>query len=504
MKPSPYAQLLDLAREVALLESTAAVLQWDQETMMPPRGVEHRARQLALLARLVHEKATAPAFADALARCERDPDAAADGVAAANVRELRRAHDRITKVPAALVTELAETTSLAQHAWAEARQASDFARFRPWLEKIVALQRRRADCLGWPADGEPFDALLEDYEPRMTARELHAIFTPLRARLTALLGDLQDNGTPPDARFLEVRIPIEAQEALVREVVAALGFDFERGRLDRSTHPFSTGFHSTDVRITTRFRDDNVLDALGSTMHEAGHGMYEQGLLPEHAGTPLGAAVSLGIHESQSRLWENQVGRSRAFWTWCQPVLQRCCGAAARGFTADELFGAANLVTPDFIRVEADEVTYHLHIMVRFRIELALLRGDLAPRDVPGEWNRLYHEFLGLRVPDDRRGCLQDVHWSCGMLGYFPTYTLGDLYAAQLFGAARRTLPDLEGQLARGELAPLKKWLNDEVHAHGQRYPAAELCRRATGESLSAAPFLDYLEAKSRSVYRLR
>ena len=505
MTDDHYKNLIDHAREVALLESSAALLSWDQETMMPPGGIEHRARQLAQLARMAHELAVSPRFGETLCACEQDEALTADprGVATVNIRELRRGYDRETKLPAELVAEIAETTSLAQHEWAHARRESDFARFQPWLEKLLGLARRKAECLGWGDGGAPIDPLIDGFEPGATARELEGVFAPLRQRLTLLLADVRDNGRPPSGRFTEQPLPIPGQEELVHFVVGQLGFDFERGRLDRSTHPFSMGVHCGDVRITTRYSEANMLDALGSAMHEAGHGMYEQGLAAEHAGTPMGSSVSLGVHESQSRLWENQVGRGRAFCTWCHTQVQRVFGDLVREYDADAVFGAANLVKPDFIRVEADEASYNLHVMVRFELELALLRGDLKAADVPAEWNRLYGEYLGLRVPDDRRGCLQDVHWSCGMFGYFPTYTLGNLYAAQFFAAAKREITDLEAQFARGEFAALKTWLNEKIHAHGQRYRAVELCEVVCGEPLSAEPFLRYLEGKVREVYRL-
>ena len=505
MMDAPYQALGARMRQVGLLNSTASVLGWDQETMMPAGGVEHRAKQMAQLARLSHEMAVAPELADLLAACEADAVLLEDprSEAAVNVRETRREYDRAVRLPPELVAELAETTSLAQHTWAEARAASDFAQFQPWLEKLVGLVRRQAECLGWPANGEAWDALAEDFEPGITACEVEAVFGPLRQRLTALLGDLRDNGTPPGDAFLTRELPIGQQEAFVRHVVAELGFDFGRGRLDRSTHPFSVGVHCGDVRITTRFGPANLLDALGSTMHEAGHGMYEQGLPAEHAGTPRGDSISLGIHESQSRLWENQVGRSRAFWQWCHPLLASFFGDAAKGFGLDEVWRTANRVEAGFIRVEADELTYNLHVMVRFELELALLRGDLEAGGIPDAWNRLYQDYLGLDVPDDARGCLQDVHWSCGMFGYFPTYTLGNLHSAQLFAKAQSDCGDLDAQFAAGEFGALKSWLNEHVHSGGRTWRAGELCEQVTGKPLSADPLLEYLEAKLQRVYRM-
>ena len=501
MPHAAYDALCAASRKIFVLSSAAAVLSWDQETGMPAGGGDLRAEQLAELAALAHARATDPRVGDWLLACEGDPALLADGDAAANVRGLRRDYDRATKLPARLVEELAATESRAQREWAQARAASDFARFRPWLERMVSLQRQKADCLR-RAGQTRWDALADLYEPGMNEAQLRALFAPLRQRLVALRRRLEAEGRRPDDAFARLQFEEPRQEALVRAVLAAMGFDFARGRLDRSAHPFCTGTLG-DVRLTTRFHKDNVLDALGSTMHEGGHGLYEQGLEPAHLGTPLAEAVSLGVHESQSRLWENHVGKSRAFWQWAGPQAVQHLGAAAAPFGADALFGAVNVVEPSLIRVEADEATYDLHVMVRFLVETALLHEELPLDALPAEWRRLYADYLGVQVPDDRRGCLQDVHWSCGLFGYFPTYTLGNLYAAQFAAAARAALGDLDAMLARGEFAPLRQWLREHVHRHGRRFLPGELCERATGRPLSSAPFLDYLEQKLAVVYGL-
>jgi carboxypeptidase Taq len=495
-----YDLLLAHVREAHLLASTAALLAWDQETGMPVGAGDVRARQLALLARLQHERNTDPRLGEWLAACEGDAALQHDADAVANVRELRRDHTRATRLPAALIAELAATESRAQQAWAGARRASDFAAFRPWLERMTLLQQQKADCLR-AAGQTRWDALADLYEPGMRAADLRQVFTPLRERLVALRQRLA-HGRTPDPAFARVPIDDTRQEALVRAVATAMGFDFTRGRIDRSAHPFCTSTGG-DVRLTTRFHRDNVLDALGSTMHEAGHGLYEQGLEAAHLGTPLGETVSLGIHESQSRLWENHVGRSAGFWQWCWPVAQRHLGSGCDGHTAASAFAAANRVQPSLIRVEADEATYDLHVMVRFELEQDLLTGDLPLADLPARWNALYRDYLGVEVPDDRRGCLQDVHWSCGLFGYFPTYTLGNLYAAQFAAAADRALGGLPPLLQRGEFGPLREWLREHVHRHGRRFPPAELVQRATGAALSSTAFLAHLERKLSAVYEL-
>ena len=498
--PAAYDHLLAHMRETFLLGSTSALLGWDQETYMPKGAGDIRAEQLALLARLQHERATDPRVADWLAACEADAAVRADPDRAANVRGFRRDHDRATRLPAALVAELASTESRAQQEWAQARARSNFARFRPWLERMVHLQQQKADCLR-RSDQSRWDALADLYEPGMNAADLEQLFGPLRQSLVALRQRLQ-GGTEPDAAFVHTKIDEARQESFVRAVVTAMGFDPMRGRIDRSAHPFCTGTGG-DVRLTTRFHEDNVLDALGSTMHEGGHGLYEQGLDERHLATPLGEAVSLGIHESQSRLWENHVGRSAAFWRWCWPLAQEHLGSACDGHDADSVWRAANLVRPSLIRVEADEATYDLHVMIRFVLERAMIAGEMSSADLPTQWNALYAEYLGVQVPDDRQGCLQDVHWSCGLFGYFPTYTLGNLYAAQFAAAAGRALGGLDALLQRGDFATLREWLRREVHVHGRKYEPAELCRRVTGAPLSSAPFLDHLHTKLLGVYRL-
>ncbi|MDZ4832068.1 MAG: carboxypeptidase M32 [Phycisphaerae bacterium] len=500
----PYQQLVDRARESSLLSSTGAILGWDQETMMPDGGLDLRSKQLAQLARMAHELTTDPRVGEWLAACEADAGLTRDptSVTAVNVREIRRSYDRATKLPSSLVEEFAQVTSIAQHEWAEARKANDFARFRPHLERIVGLLRKRAECFGWNrSGGEAWDALADEYEPGSTAKDVEAVFVPLRERLARLVSELLTKGKAPPSAFNESPVPIEHQERFAKMVTERLGFDFKRGRLDCSTHPFCGGSHCNDVRMTSRYSERCVNDGLGSAMHETGHGMYEQGLLYEHVGTPMGEAISLGIHESQSRMWENQVGRSRAFWTWAMKELPSFAGDSVKRFSLDEFYGAANVVEPGFIRVDADEATYNLHVMIRFEIERAVLRGDLEVAGIPSVWNRMYKEYLGLDVPDDRRGCLQDIHWSMGSMGYFPTYTLGNLYAAQFFEAALKAMPDLPEQFARGDFTALKSWLNTNIHAQGKRYLAKDLCKVVTGWPLSAEPLMRHLEGKLRPLY---
>ncbi len=500
-----YDQLIKHMKDTTLFGSSVGLLGWDQEVMMPKKGIDYRSDQIALMARMHHEMATDQIIGDWLSACEEDDDVVGEptSVSATNVRELRHSYDRATKLPTKLVEEEAVLSSKGQEAWKEARKNTDFKEFQPWLEKIVNLLQRKAECYGWADGGEPWDALAEDYEPGCTASSVSEVFTPLRKRLQTLLDEIMGSDTKPSNAFNEIALPVDQQQAFVRSVATQIGFDFDAGRLDESTHPFCSGTHCKDVRLTTRFHENNVNDAIGSTMHEAGHGIYEQGLLYKHVGTPMGNAVSLGIHESQSRMWENQVGRSEAFWKWCHPTLNEFFGGATASLSFDDVYGGANIVRPDFIRVEADEATYNMHIMIRFELERMMMKGDLAVEDLPEAWNARYQEYLGIDVPSDTKGCLQDIHWSMTSMGYFPTYTLGNLYCAQFFEKAIEEIPDLYEQFARGEFGALKTWLNENIHQRGQQYRAADLCVVVTGKELSSDPLMRHLENKLRPLYGL-
>lgn len=503
---SAYDKLRRHMRRAALLQGVNELLSWDQETYMPPAAAGVRAEQAAEIASLVHERRTDPRLGDMIASCESDKGLMHDGDSAAsrNVREMRRAFDKATKLPTALVAELAKVGSQAQEVWKHAREKSDFPHFAPWLEKMIDLSRQKAECYGVPKGGELYDALLDDYEPDARAAEIEKVFTPLADRLSALVRDLLEKGKAPSDAPIKCKIDASRQHAFGSFVIEALGFDTKAGRLDVTTHPFCSGFAPGDTRLTTRYRDEKFTDALYGTMHECGHGLYEQGLpKQDHFGEPLGDSISLGIHESQSRMWENFVGRSREFWTWALPHAQKTLASGLEKFTVDDLFGATNLVQRSFIRVEADEATYNLHVMLRFGIERALIRKELPVNDLPGVWNERFEKLLGVEVPDDRRGCLQDVHWSFGLIGYFPTYTLGNLYAAQFWEKINADIPDLKARIARGDFAPLLAWLREKIHVHGKRYKAGELCEKITGKPLSADPLMRHLEGKLRPVYGL-
>lgn len=502
MPGQAYTKLAELQRRTALLASVDELAHWDQETYMPPGGAKLRSEQCALLSGLVHERATSKEVGELIEQCAGE-GIPSDSIEAANVREWKRDYDRARKLPLEHVEELSRTRSIAQHEWQKARAASDFSKFEPHLDKMIDLMRKSAKYYGWPAGGEPYDALLEGYEPGATAAQIERTFAPLRTRLSRLIQEISASGVRPDDSVHTRDVPRRQQEAFVRFAASAIGFRFEDGRLDVSAHPFCSGLGPGDCRMTTRFRDNNVMDALSSTMHESGHGIYEQNLPAEAFGTPCGSAVSLGIHESQSRGWENLVGRSRAFWEWCLPHAKELMPELMADQSVDSVYAAQNIVEPSFIRVEADEATYNLHIMLRFELERAMLRGELSARDVPREWNKRFKDYLGIEVDKDANGCLQDVHWAFGLMGYFPTYTLGNLYACQFFEAAREQLGDLDAMFRKGEFAPLRQWLTENIHRHGRRYAAGELCQRITGKELSAEPLMRHLEGKLKPIYGL-
>lgn len=492
-----YARFLELVHEVHDLGSAMGLLEWDQEVMMPPRGVQGRARVRATVAALMHDRMVDDELGGLIA--ELAAAQPGDPWSAANLREMKRQRDRAVKVPRELVADLAREGSLAQQAWVEARQRDDWARFAPHLARLTDLKRREAEAVGYAT--EPYDALLDEYEPGARAAVLAELFTRLRQGLVPVLDALRGAAHPPDDALWRGTFAAADQDRLGRAVLQTIGYDFQAGRLDVSAHPFTQGFNPGDVRVTTRYDETDLRTGLYANLHEGGHALYELGLPPEHAGEPVGSACSLGIHESQSRLWENLVGRGRPFVRWLQGRMAEIWPGVYRGVDPDALYRAANTVRPSLIRIEADEVTYNLHIILRLEIERALVAGDVEVAGLPSLWREKVRTYLDLDVPTDREGVLQDIHWSFGLFGYFPTYTLGNLYASQLFAAARRHLPDLDDQLARGETGALLGWLRANVHGPGHLYPAGELCVRVTGRELSPEPFLEHVRAKFGDVY---
>jgi carboxypeptidase Taq len=478
-------------RETEALDRIAARLGWDQETMMPRGAAAQRSEEMAAIEGVLHARRTDPRVAEWLAAAE-----APDAAGAAQLREIARAHARAVKVPAALAQALARTTSLAQGIWAEARARDDVAHFLPTLAEVIRLKREEAACLA--AGGDLYDALLDDYEPGATAEGLAAMFAAMRPRLVALREAVL--ARPPVAP-LSGHFPAAGQMAVARDLATVFGYDWTRGRLDLAVHPFSSG-QGNDVRITTRVNEADPFNCFYSTIHEVGHAAYEQRVDPAYALTAIGRGASMGVHESQSRLYENQLGRSRAFTGWLFDRMVREFGTAGAP-DAEAFCRAVNAVRPGYIRTEADEVHYNLHIMMRFDLERALIAGDLAPADLEAAWNDRFAADFGVAVDRPSHGMLQDVHWSVGLFGYFPTYALGNVYAGCLHAALRRDLPDLDAQLAAGNPAPATAWLGDRVQRHGSLMPPAEVIARACGHAPGPEPLLDYIEAKFAALYNL-
>jgi len=490
--------------EVTDLYSAAALLYWDQATYMPPGGAEARGRQLAALSQLAQERFTDPAVGRLLDElqpyAESLPD---DSDEASLVRVTRRQYQRATRLPAAFVAEVSQHAARSFQAWTTARPANDFAAMQPLLEKTLELSQRAAEYYGWPAGGHLADALIEEADYGMTVATLRPLFAALRDRLTPLVAAIQRQPAPDDA-FLHRHYPEQQQWDFGVEVIKRFGYDFQRGRQDKTHHPFMIKFGPGDVRITTRFHEDDLGDGLFSTMHEAGHALYEQGIDPALDGTPLGGGTSAGVHESQSRLWENLVGRSRPFWSYTYPQLQAVFPEQLGDVSLDSFYRAINKVQPGLNRVDADEVTYNLHVIIRFELELALLEGSLAVRDLPEAWRASYRAALGVEVPDDRNGVLQDMHWYYSQIGGgFQGYTLGNIMSAAFWQAAHAAHPEIDQQIAQGRFDTLLGWLRDQIHRHGSKFTAAELVQRITGAPLSIEPYMGYLQAKYGELYGL-
>jgi carboxypeptidase Taq len=487
-----YDELMAFQRQTEALAQVAGRLGWDRETVMPRGAAGQRSEEMGAIEGILHARRTDPRLADWLAAAE-----PLDGVAAAQLRHIARSHARMVKVPGALAEEIARVTSMAQGIWAEARANDDVAAFLPVLDSVVRLRREEAACLA--QGGDLYDALIDDYEPGATAASLGAMFDRMRPRLVALRSAVL--GAPGQPAPLQGHFGTEGQLRLARDIATAFGYDWSRGRLDIAVHPFSSGSGS-DARITTRVVETDPFNCLYSTIHEVGHACYELGIDPNFALTPLGAGVSMGVHESQSRIYENQLGRSRAFCGWLFGQMSERFGPFGTA-DADAFFGAVNRVQSGFIRTEADEVHYNLHIMMRFDLERALIRGDLVVADLEAAWNDRFLADFGVAVDRPAHGMLQDVHWSVGLFGYFPTYALGNVYAGCLHLALRGAVPDLDDRLSRGETAAATGWLRENLQRHGGLYSPRDTVARACGFEPNEGPLLDYLEAKFGALYRL-
>ncbi len=484
-------QLKERLAQISNVSSANGLLMWDRQTYMPKGAVAGRAEQTATLSRIAHEMLVNTETGRLLEALGPPDPSTEDG---ALVRRARREYEKATRLPGDLVAEISRATALAEPAWVEARERSDWSLFAPHLEKILPLQREAAEHLGY--EDHLYDALLDGYEPGAKKARLEKMFEELKTELVPLIRSIseregEDREAPLYGAFDEA-----AQERFGEEVITRFGYDWDRGRQDRTVHPFCIGLTPGDVRITTRFDPGWLSPALFGTMHETGHALYEQGVDPAYARTPLGGGTSMGVHESQSRLWENLVGRSRPFWSYFYPGLQEAFPEALGGVELEEFYRAVNAVSPSEIRVEADEVTYNLHILLRFELEVALIEGSLSVSDLPSAWNAKMEEYLGVTPENDAMGALQDVHWSAGLFGYFPTYTMGNVLSVQLFDEAVGAYPAIPEQIAEGEFSTLLGWLRENIHRHGSRYYPDELIERVTGRPLDTAPYLKYLKNK--------
>ncbi|MGZ8383360.1 MAG: carboxypeptidase M32 [Nitrospira sp.] len=495
--------------EIRRIQSAASVLSWDQETYMPVGGGAARAEQIATLEGLAHQKLVSEEVERLLTQwidpatgaSAESPTESWDEPSRALLRETWRDFSRAKKLPSDFVIRLSRECSLAQQAWVTAREESRFAKFLPSLQTVLGLKRDEAHYLGYR--DSPYDALLDTYEPGATVAQLTPLFARLRARLVPLLKRVQSSPVTIDDSCLHQNFDQAKQVEFGRLVLTAMGYDFDRGRLDLSAHPFTTSFHPTDVRVTTRVFEKDLPSCLFSCIHEGGHGLYDQGLDPRYYGTPLGESLSLGFHESQSRLWENCVGRSLAFWRCFYPMLQHTFPQQLANVPLERFYAAINRAAPSLIRVEADELTYNLHIMLRVEIEQALIEGRAQAEDLPGLWNDKMQSYLGIAPERDAEGVLQDVHWSMGAFGYFPTYTLGNLYSVQFFEQAKQELSQLNEDMEAGNLLPLRRWLEQKIHRWGRMFTPDHLARRVTGSGVDPEPFLRYLEGKYGALYKL-
>jgi carboxypeptidase Taq len=488
-------------KDVANLQSASSLLGWDQQTYMPAGGAEARAEQLATLDKLAHELFTAAEIGELVTDLEQ-AGFAYDSIEASLLRVARREYDLAVKLPPQLVEEMSRTFSLAQQIWQKARAEKDFSQFQEILTKIIDLNIQVAEAYGY--GDNIYDALLDQFEPGMKTSQVAAVFSELKTELVPLVQAIVENKDAVCDAPLRQAFDEAAQWDFGLLPLKAIGYDLERGRQDKSAHPFTTSFSANDVRITTRVKKDTFPSSLFSTLHEGGHALYEQNSDQSLEGTLLRGGTTLGVHESQSRLWENVVGRSREFWRFYYPRLQEFFPQQLGQVKLDDFYRAINKVEPSFIRVEADEVTYNLHIFLRFELEQELLTGRLKVADLPAAWNAKMEEYLGLTPPDDSQGVLQDIHWSGGMMGYFPTYTLGNVLSIQFYNQTLRDLPDLPQQFEQGEFGALLGWFRENIHRHGRKYTANELIQRVTGaDSIQAGPYLQYIKQKFSEIYDL-
>lgn len=497
MSNTSYQSYVQRMQKIADLNHATAVLHWDKEVNMPPQGAALRARQLATLDGMSHELFTDKAFGELLQQLM--TDASLDEDQRRNVELTLKDYERTTKLDEAFVIRRSKLISKAYQAWLAARDANDFEPYRQPLSDLVELKREEAERYGY--EEHPYDALLDIYEPETKASELDVLFRDVRRQLIDFVRALRERPQVSNG-FLQQHFPKDSQWEFGLQILREMGYDFRSGRQDLSPHPFTITFSPQDVRVTTRIDEQDFTSMTWSCIHEGGHALYEQGLPTEMYGLPLGYPVSLGIHESQSRLWENHVGRSRLYWQAKFPELQQRFPGRFDTVSLDDFYRGINKIEPSLIRTESDELHYHFHILIRYEIEKSLIEGSIRVDDLEETWNHLYKEYLDLEVPDPRRGILQDIHWAHGSIGYFPTYSLGSFYAAQFFAQAQKDIPGLEEQIGQGNTESLLQWLREKIHHHGRFYNAEDLCRKVTGEALNFKYFMAYAEKKYKEIYR--
>jgi len=488
--------------QISHLSSVCGLVGWDQETNLPPKAADHRAASSSELSAVLHSKLLDLDKDGLISRLKKETeDKKIKGKNAVIVNEAWMVYDRERKLPESFVRELAEVSSKAQNVWAEARKNNDFKLFLPWLTKIVKLKRKEAEYVGYT--DSPYDALIDHYEPGMTSAEVSQILGDLKVFLVPFLKRIQESKRKKSKISFKGDFPIEKQINFNKKILEKMGFDFEAGRIDASTHPFAAGLHPYDVRITSRYSPTDLFYSLLPTIHEAGHALYEQGLAVEHFGTPLAETISLGIHESQSRFWENVIGKSFPFWKHFYPILKKEFPQPFSEITVDDFYHKLNEVRPSLIRVVADEVTYNLHIILRFEIEKEMIEGTVDLKNLPKIWNSKMKEYFNIDVPTDTVGVLQDVHWSGGGIGYFPTYTLGNLYSAQFYDTIKKDIPDISKKIEKGNFFEVREWLRKNIHSVGKTHSAKNLVKKVTGNNLDGKYFIDYLKEKYSEIYGL-
>ncbi len=497
---SNYDKLMAYSKEVQSINAAMNVLGWDMETYMPAGSGEARAETIGVLAKVNHQKVTQQEYADLIAAAKEEPDLS--DVQKIQITEIECDRNKMVSLPEALVVEQSTVTSRAQQEWSKARHENKPENFLPWLDKVVSMTHEVAACL--KKEGQtPYDALMDEYEKGATAVEIDAVFGSLKKDLVPLIAAIADAGQPIENKLAPCVFSIDKQKALNNSLLDVIGFDMNTGRIDEAEHPFTTNFHPTDVRLTTRYDEKNIIDSVFSTLHEGGHGLYEQGLPAETAGTPLSEAVSLGIHESQSRFWENCIGRSEIFWRVQYDKVKSTFGETVSDISKDDFYALVNRVEPSFIRVDADEITYNMHVILRYEIEKALFNGEIGSPDIEAVWNEKMKEYLGIVPSSPIEGFMQDVHWSAGLFGYFPTYSLGNMNSAQLFNTLQNNTENFEAKMLTGDYSFINQWLKENVWTHGRRYTPNELMKQATGEELNPKYFVSYLKEKYGALYNL-